>query len=62
MDVTDRASSGLREPTEEELKFTGLNRGEIPSKSFQKLQYMTGAGKLSVVVVIMGASQLVTTS
>lgn len=35
----------MREPTAvEELKFTGLNRGEIPSKSFQRLQSMTGTG------------------
>jgi len=42
--VTDRKSAGLREPTNEEVKFTGLNQGEIPSKSFQRLQSMTGAG------------------
>ena len=51
--VTDRPSAGVREPTEEELKFTGLNRGEIPSRSFQRLQSWTGAGKYIVVVVII---------
>lgn len=51
--VTERPSAGGREPTEEELKFTGLNRGEIPSRSFQRLQSWTGAGKYIVVVVII---------
>ena len=44
--VTDRSSAGVqREPTEDEQKFSGLNRGEIPSKSFQRLQSMTGSGR-----------------
>lgn len=45
--VTDRASGGggvTREPTEEERTFAGLNRGEIPSKSFQRLRSWTGTG------------------
>ena len=50
--MTERLSGGVREPTEEE-KFTGLNRGEIPSKSFQRLQSWTGAGKCIVVVVVI---------
>ena len=51
--MTDRPSSGVREPTDEELKFTGLNRGEIPSKSFQRLQSWTGAGQYIIIIIII---------
>ena len=64
VDVTDRPSAAVREPTDEELKFTGLNRGEIPSKSFQRLQSMTGAGKYtsSIVTVVVVMVQTVLSS
>jgi len=51
--VTDRPSAGARQPTDEEPKFTGLNQGEIPSKSFQRLQSMTGAGMYSVTILVV---------
>ena len=32
---------GVGQPREDETTFTGLNRVEIPSKSFQRLQHYT---------------------
>jgi len=51
--ATERAAATVREPTDDELKFDGLNRGEIPSKSFQRLQSWTGTCKLYFIVIII---------
>jgi len=52
--ATERAAAAVREPTDDELKFAGLNRGEIPSKSFQRLQSWTGTCKLYFIIIISG--------